>query len=495
MRLGAQAVELAEGTRTRDIYGEATIHERHRHRYEVNNQFREQLIARGPRRLGHVPGGPPRRDRRAARPPVVRREPVPPRVQVAADAAGAAVPRIRRRSARAGAVARSRLRRGRGACAAERRPRALPRARRDPEPAGRGAGGRRPGARRARRRRARRGTRTDAGRTVGSTMGNILCRLPGRGDEGTPIFLCAHLDTVPPSGADRAGRRGRRRAQRGGTILGADNKAAVAVMLEAARRIVAEERPARRRRAALHAEGGGRAARRRTRSTARGSRRGSATCTTRRRRSARSSSARRSQRAIEVRFHGRASHAGMYPEEGRSAIAAAARAIADLRLGRIDDQSSANVGLITGGTARNIVPEWCTFEAEARSHDERTLGALVQEMLDAIAFAASISDCTVETEVEEQYRGYRVPAEDEPAVRSPPRALRRRGLSSRRRRFSGGGADANVFNERGLPVRQPRERHGRHPHARRAHRRRRPRAHGRRDARRSSPRRDGLTWP
>ena len=61
------------------------------------------------------------------------------------------------------------------------------------------------------------------------------------------------------------------------------------------------------------------------------------------------------------RFHGRAAHAGMYPEEGRSAIAAAARAIADLRLGRVDEESTANVGVITGGTARNIVPEWCTF--------------------------------------------------------------------------------------------------------------------------------------
>ena len=56
----------------------------------------------------------------------------------------------------------------------------------------------------------------------------------------------------------------------------------------------------------------------------------------------------------------------MYPEEGRSAIAAAARAIADLRLGRLDEETSANVGRISGGTARNVVPEWCTFAAEAR---------------------------------------------------------------------------------------------------------------------------------
>src|SRR5436189_251135 len=74
-------------------------------------------------------------------------------------------------------------------------------------------------------------------------------------------------------------------------------------------------------------------------------------------------------RALMLRFHGRAAHAGMVPEEGRSAIAAASRAVADMRLGRLDEVTTANVGQITGGSARNIVPEWCTLEAEARSHD------------------------------------------------------------------------------------------------------------------------------
>src|SRR6266513_2269481 len=90
------------------------------------------------------------------------------------------------------------------------------------------------------------------------------------------------------------------------------------------------------------------------------------------------------QRKLDVQFHGRAAHAGMYPEEGRSAIAAAARAIADLRLGRLDDETTANVGTIEGGSARNIVPERCSFLAEARSHNEHRLQEVVQEMLDAI---------------------------------------------------------------------------------------------------------------
>ena len=151
---------------------------------------------------------------------------------------------------------------------------------------------------------------------------------------------------------------------------------------------------------------------------------------------------------IDVRFHGRAAHAGMYPEEGRSAIAAAARAIADLRLGRIDEETTANVGTITGGTARNIVPEWCSFVGEARSRDDAKLGELTQEMLDTIAFAASVSDCTVETEVHDQYRGYRFAPDDLP-VRLAADGLRRAGYEPTTG-WSGGGADANAFNTKGL---------------------------------------------
>ncbi len=88
-------------------------------------------------------------------------------------------------------------------------------------------------------------------------------------------------------------------------------------------------------------------------------------------------------RLLDFRFHGRAAHAGMTPEDGRSAIAAASRAIADFRLGRVDEETSANVGVISGGTARNVVPEWCSFTAEVRSHDEAKAVALAREMLES----------------------------------------------------------------------------------------------------------------
>src|SRR5881398_1600053 len=246
----------------------------------------------------------------------------------------------------------------------------------------------------------------DAGGRVGSTIGNLFCRVEPTGDGGTPVFFCAHLDTVPPVGPIEPVIEDGVVRNAGGTILGADDKSAVAAMLEATRRVLAENRP----------HGGiellftpkeevgllGAAAFDHARLRARvgfvydqAAPIGEVVL-----------GAPYSQ-SLEVRFHGRASHSGMYPEEGRSAIAAAARAIADLRLGRVDEDSTANVGLIRGGTAANIVPEWCTFVAEARSHDERKLADLVQEMLDAIAFAAGVAECEVDTHVQKSYRGYR----------------------------------------------------------------------------------------
>jgi tripeptide aminopeptidase len=289
----------------------------------------------------------------------------------------------------------------------------------------------------------------DVAPAIGSTAGNVLCRLPGRVEGGTPIFLCAHFDTVPLAGGldPVVGEDGIVR-NAGGTILGADNKAAVAVMIEAARRIVRERRP--------HAgvellftpmeEIGlvGAAAFDVERLDARlgyvydqaapigdvitGS---------------------PSAQELVLTFVGRAAHAGMYPEEGRSAIVAAARAIADMPHGRIDELTTANVGVIRGGTARNVVAERCTIQAEVRSHDESRVSDVVQQLVDTAAFAASMTECTLETRIEPKYRGYRFRDDDVP-VRIAADALSRAGYRPRLG-LSGGAADANVFNARGLP--------------------------------------------
>ena len=288
----------------------------------------------------------------------------------------------------------------------------------------------------------------DAGAKVGSTMGNIFCRLEPTGGQGEPLFFCAHLDTVPPEaaiepvvGEDEIVRNA------AGTILGADDKSAVASMLEAAARLVEDGRPhpgvellfTPKEEVGLL----GAAAFDESRFVARlgyvydhagpigevilGA---------------------PHQQKVDVRFHGRAAHAGMFPEEGRSAIAAAARAIADLRLGRLDGETSANVGRIQGGTARNVVPEWCDVATEARSHDERKLADLMREIVDTVTFAASLEECEVETQVSGLSRGYRFRRDDVP-VQIAATALERVGLEPSFI-LSGGGADANVLNERGL---------------------------------------------
>jgi tripeptide aminopeptidase len=287
-----------------------------------------------------------------------------------------------------------------------------------------------------------------AGR-LGSSTGNIVCRIPPLVDEGVPLLFCAHLDTVPVEGPlepalDEDGLI----RNAGGAILGADNKSAVVAMLEAARRVLADGRPhagielvftpkeeigllgaAELDISQLQARAGfvydqaapigeivvGAP----------------------------------SAQELVLRFHGRPSHAGMYPEEGRSAILAAARAIVDMPLGRIDDETSANVGLVTGGSARNIVPGWCELQAEVRSHDFSRVSEVVQQLIDASAYAAAVSDCTLETAIEPKYRGYRLRADSLP-VRLASEGLREAGFEPRLV-LSGGAADANVFNERGLP--------------------------------------------
>jgi tripeptide aminopeptidase len=289
----------------------------------------------------------------------------------------------------------------------------------------------------------------DAGDRIDANAGNLLVRLaPSIANGGTPIFLCAHLDTVQPSGPLEPVVENGVIRNAGGTILGADNKAAVAAMLEAVRLMLSENRP--------HA--------------------GIELLFTPKEevglQGAKAFDADRLEagvgfvfdhaapigevmlgapyaRALEVTMRGRAAHAGMAPEEGRSAIAAAARAITDFRLGRLDDETTANVGLIQGGTAKNIVPDGCSFSIDVRSHDERKLADLVQEMLETITFAAALEQCEAETTVDESYRGYRFARGDLP-VRMACAALEREGFEPRLA-LGGGGADANVFNERGRP--------------------------------------------
>jgi tripeptide aminopeptidase len=262
------------------------------------------------------------------------------------------------------------------------------------------------------------------------------------------LLLCAHMDTVPLTAPVEVVERDGRLENRGDGILGADNKAAVAVIVEAARRWAAQPPPVGieilfttcEERALAGAKAFDQSKLRAgygfvfDHATSIGDLIVAAPTFYR----------------IDADLHGQAAHAGMRPEDGRNAIAAAASAIARLELGRLDEKTTANVGRIEGGTAVNVVAERCHVELEARSLDDTRAAEVASRIVDAFTEAASDGECDLETIVEEQFRGYAL-ARTSPPVGLAAAALDARGIEPR---FvsTGGGADANVFVNRGLQV-------------------------------------------
>jgi tripeptide aminopeptidase len=269
--------------------------------------------------------------------------------------------------------------------------------------------------------------------------GNLIARIPGERDAWV-MFAC-HLDTVPHNGAIEAILDHGVYRSRGETILGADNKAAVAVLIELAARhadgppplgleilfTVAEEDGLRGAKevdlASLrspfgfvldHASPIGEVI-----------------------------TAAPTYKRLAAEFEGTEAHAGIRPEDGRSAIAAAAAAIAAMELGRLDEGTTANVGVISGGTASNVVPGHCRVDAEARSLDDERASKTIGAMVDACTWAASEHECDVDVEVGEVFRGYRV-ASSAASVTVARAALERCGVEPREV-ATGGGSDANAL--------------------------------------------------
>jgi tripeptide aminopeptidase len=312
----------------------------------------------------------------------------------------------------------------------------------------------------------------DAGARAGSDCGNLLARIPAAtttaGGQGAPsqgaaaqgeaegslraprVLLCAHLDTVPllapvePVLVDGYWEN----ANDG--VLGADNKAALAVMLALARHICREGSPVDVELLFTVCEETALAG-------------------------ARAFDASRlssdfgyvfdhaspigevvldspTHFRIEADFHGAAAHAGIRPEQGRSAILAAARAIAAMRLGRLDDETTVNVGTIAGGSAMNVVPERCSLVAEVRSLDEAHAETTVAEVVDRLHEAANLPECEcdVDIAVQRTFSGFHLAA-SRPAVRLAEAALRSCGHEPVRI-VSGGASDANALLADGVEV-------------------------------------------
>jgi len=285
----------------------------------------------------------------------------------------------------------------------------------------------------------------ETGAETGSDAGNVFARMPA--PEGArSILLCAHLDTVPLDDRVEPVRRDGVIENRNEAILGADNKAAVAVMLAAVRKLAAEGPPIGIELLFTTCEEVALA--------------GAKAFDLGRLRSdfgfvfdhatpiGEVIVAAPTYYRIEARFHGQAAHAGIRPEAGHNAIAAAALGIANMKLGRLDPETTANVGTIRGGTAGNVVAERCTVELEARSLDHERAGNVVSEMVDSLTQAATEGACDLELDVEELFRGYRLP-KSAPPVQAACRALEELGIEPR---FipTGGGSDANAFQARGF---------------------------------------------
>jgi tripeptide aminopeptidase len=280
----------------------------------------------------------------------------------------------------------------------------------------------------------------NAGPEAGSDAGNLLARIPGA--HGS-VLLCAHLDTVPLAApVDPILVNGGWENANDG-ILGADNKSAVAIMIELARQLTSAPQPPPVGVELLFT-----------------------VCEEVSLLGSRAFDVSRLESSFGYVFdhataigevvvaspthyrvigdlHGRAAHAGVRPQDGRSAIVAAARAIAAMRLGRVDEQTTANVGTIEGGSAINVIPERCRVVGEVRSLDEARAASVTTEMIDHLQDAADAQECDLDLTVERMFRGYRVKP-GAPQLAVAQRALRACGYAPREI-ASGGASDVNSF--------------------------------------------------
>ncbi len=283
----------------------------------------------------------------------------------------------------------------------------------------------------------------DAAEAARAGSGNVVGRIPGREDGWVSFF--AHMDTVPEGGKIEVELRDGVFRSAGDTILGADNKAAVTVVMELAARAASQPPPVGLEVVFTVAEEDGL--------------RGAKTVDVEALQApfgyaldhatpiGEVITAAPTYNKVIAEFEGVEAHSGIRPEDGRSAIAAAARAIAEMRLGRLDEETTANIGLIDGGTATNVVAGRCRVEGEARSIDEEKAAATTSNLVDACTWAASEAGCDVDVDVIEMFRGYRLPASSR-AVDVARAALERCGYEPREV-ATGGGSDANALIARG----------------------------------------------
>lgn len=275
---------------------------------------------------------------------------------------------------------------------------------------------------------------------------NVVARLPG---QGVPLLLAAHMDTVMPGRGIKPVVREGVVYSDGTTILGADDKAGVAIILEVVQVVMEDRLPHPPLEVVITAQeetglvGAKHLDKSRLQAKAgisfdAGGAPGTIVV------------AAPTHDNIAAVVHGKAAHSGTRPEEGINAILVAAHALVDMPLGRIDEETTANIGIIKGGIARNIVPDRVELMGEARSRNPAKLKAQVNKMVEALQMAAQRYGTTVDIEVMRSYGGYSF-SEEDAIVRRLMAACRAVGIEPILTP-TGGGSDVNIYNASGLQV-------------------------------------------
>ena len=295
----------------------------------------------------------------------------------------------------------------------------------------------------------------DAGEKVGGNTGNVIARFPGTIPGAEPIMMSAHMDTVVPGEGVKPIVEGDRIRTDGTTVLGGDDKSGCAVIIETIRCLQEQDIP----HAPIEAifsicEEVGLLGAKHVDVSRLGSRYGIVFDSddpgflfTK------APSANR----LEINIYGLEAHAGVAPEEGISAIRISAEAIAAMELGRIDEETTANIGSIRGGEAPNIIPNYVHLTGEARSRNEEKLEAQCVHMVKCFEEAAAKYEVTVEGRttrgrveviVRRDYDAMNL-ADDSHVVQLVFAAAARLGREVKTMAM-GGGCDANIFNQRGI---------------------------------------------
>jgi tripeptide aminopeptidase len=287
-----------------------------------------------------------------------------------------------------------------------------------------------------------------AGEKVKSDSGNIIARLKGSVKKATPIMFSAHMDTVVPGKNIKPICDGEKIVSDGKTILGADDKAAIAALLEALHIIKEHNIPCGDIEIvfSICEEIGLQGAKNLDISSLNARMAFVLDC---RGQVGEIINAAPSQNSLKIIIHGKAAHAGSNPEEGINAIQVAGFVLSRMKLGRIDEETTTNIGIISGGKATNIVPDKVTLEGEVRSRNEEKLEKYTEQLKKIAEDTAQEFKAKAEVKTNREYYCYNLSADDQ-VVKIAMKAARDIELQPELHP-SGGGSDANVFNKKGFP--------------------------------------------